>query len=73
MPTGNGEKPQFYRQWTVEDSQNGLCAKKFIMTKNSISLNSMFVDLENLEEHATLMLIAQTYFSGSEYASFSVY
>ena len=27
MPTGNGENPQFYGQWTVEDSQNGLCAK----------------------------------------------
>jgi len=27
MPTGNGENPQFYGQWTVEDSQNGLYAK----------------------------------------------
>ena len=25
--TGNGEYLQFYRQWTVEDSQNGMCAK----------------------------------------------
>ena len=29
MPTGNGENPQFYGQWTVWDSQNGLCAKIF--------------------------------------------
>ena len=27
MPTGNGENPQFYGQWTDEVSQNGLCAK----------------------------------------------
>ena len=27
MPTGNGENPQFYGQWTVENSQKGLCAK----------------------------------------------
>ena len=27
MWTGNGENPQFYGQWTVQDSQNGLCAK----------------------------------------------
>ena len=25
MPTENGENPQSYRQWTVEDSQNWLC------------------------------------------------
>ena len=27
MPTEIGENPQFYQQWTVEDFQNGLCAK----------------------------------------------
>ena len=27
IPTGNGENPQFYGQWTVQDSQNGLCTK----------------------------------------------
>ena len=27
MSTGNGENPQFYGQWTVQDSQNGLWAK----------------------------------------------
>ena len=27
MPTENGENPQFYRWWTVENSQNGMCAK----------------------------------------------
>ena len=54
MPTGNGENPQFYGQWTVQDSQNGLCTKKFTKTKNSISLDSRFVDLENTGERATL-------------------
>ena len=29
LPTRNGENSQFYGQWTVEDSQNGTCAKKF--------------------------------------------
>ena len=48
MPTGNGENPQFYRLWTVVDSQ------QFTKTKNSISLDSRFVDLENSGEHATL-------------------
>ena len=55
MPTGNGENPQFYGQWTVEDSQNGLWAKKFTKTKNSISLDSKFVDLENTGERVTLI------------------
>ena len=27
MPARNGENPQFYGQWTVEDSKNVLCAK----------------------------------------------
>ena len=30
------------------------CALKFTKTKNSISLDSRFVDLENTGEHATL-------------------
>ena len=55
MPTGNGENPQFYGQWTVQDSQNGLCTKKFTKTKNSISLDSRFVDLENTGFPATLI------------------
>ena len=53
MPTGNGENPQFYGQWTIEDSQNGLCAKT-LQRQSTISLDSRFVDLENSEERATL-------------------
>ena len=29
MPTGNGENAQFYGQWTVQDSQNGLFANVY--------------------------------------------
>ena len=52
MLTGNGENPQFYRQWMVEDSKNGLCAKRLTKTKNSISLDFRFVDPENTGECA---------------------
>ena len=34
MPTGNGENPQFYEQWTVEDSENWLYAKSFTRQKS---------------------------------------
>ena len=33
MLTGNGENPQFYGQWTDEDSQNWLLATNFILTR----------------------------------------
>ena len=50
MPTRNGKNPQLYEQWTVEVSQNGLCTKSL----QRHSLDSRFVDLENIGEHATL-------------------
>ena len=34
MPTGNGENPQFYGQWTVWDSQNWLRAKSLARQRN---------------------------------------
>ena len=65
MLTGNGESPQFYGQWTVEDSQNWLLATcKFNKTKKSISLDSRFVNLENTGLCATLRMdqLAQSSF-----------
>ena len=36
MPTGNGENPQFYGEWTVWDSQSGLC-DKILQTQRILS------------------------------------
>ena len=56
MPTGNGKNPQFYG---LQDSKNGLYAKIFTKTKNSISLDFRFVDLKNTGERATLILVVR--------------
>ena len=54
MPTGNGENPQFYGQWTVQDSQNGLLAKILQRQRVLSAWIPGFVDLQNTEERATL-------------------
>ena len=48
MLTGNGENPQLYGLWTVEDYQNWLFANR------SINLDFRFVDLKNTGRRATL-------------------
>ena len=53
ITAGNGENPQFYRQWTVEDSQNWLCTKS--SQRQRILSAWIPGDLENTGFPATLM------------------
>ena len=53
MPTGNWEIPNFTDSERLKTPKMN-CVLKFTKTKNSISLDSRFVDLENTGEHAAL-------------------
>ena len=51
MPTGNGENPQFYGQWTIEDSQKLTVHDKFNKTKK---LSAWIPDLSTSKVQGSL-------------------
>ena len=56
MPTGNGEITD--SEW-FKTSKTDCELKKFTKTKNSITLDSRFVDLENSGLSATLIVFCE--------------